>query len=216
MEIWADTACTREIEELQLYYKLHGVTTNPAIMSEVSDPKAALKDLLAVQAGFLAVQIISSNVMDMLEEAEILAKINERIVVKIPCTLAGYQAMKSLSHLRLLATAILEPNQYALALHFKCEYSAPYLGHVLPNSNELLDTLLEIQTNNHSSTKIMGAAIKNPEMYLACVRRGIDAITAPTDVLMAILGPNVESVKKTQQMNAQFQSKHQDSSWKDY
>lgn len=215
MEIWADTAQTKEIESLQDYYHLTGITTNPAILSEINNPKATLNNLLAVQPGFLAVQVISQNALEMAEEAKFLTKINKRIIVKIPCTVAGYQAMRALGSLPVLATAVLEANQYALAIHFNCAYCAPYLGHVLPDSDALLDSMIGIQTRNQASTKIMGAAIKNPSMFLACIQRGINAITAPTDVLMSILNANSESLQKTQEMNAKFQSHHRSSSWKD-
>ena len=183
MEIWLDS-CSREAVRAACKYNfIYGITTNPSLLSRTKeDPRALICDLLELQNGPVAVQVISLDCEEMVLQALALNALSSRIIVKIPVTQQGLAAMKALAqeHVPVMATAVFQPNQALLAALAGADYVAPYLGRMLDAGIEAHTALQSMQTIYQQygfKTKILAAAIKTPEQITACAEIGIPAIT---------------------------------------
>src|SRR5262245_45517365 len=102
MEIWLDTIERGTIELAKNLGILHGVTTNPAILAQSSEPaEEVLEELLNLYSGPLAVQVTLPAAQQMIEQAKDLFDFSSRIIVKVPVTEQGLEAIYRISHLEI-------------------------------------------------------------------------------------------------------------------
>jgi TalC/MipB family fructose-6-phosphate aldolase len=180
MEIWLDTI------NLGL---LHGVTTNPAILAESSEPAEEILDgLLNLYSGPLAVQVTCRGAAEMVEQGKDLFDFSSRIIVKVPVTEEGIEAISRLTHIQIpvMATAIFEPIQALLAMKAGARYLAPYFSHMGENA---LSTCLSIQKMLTPKTKLLVAALKTPSQVSLCAESGFSAVTLKTSLFTQCLTP---------------------------
>ncbi len=183
MELWLDTIDFALIKTAAEKFKIAGVTTNPSILSESGlTPDETLKKLLTIQSGQVAAQVTAQDEAKMLIQAKNMAKLSDRIVIKIPVTAEGFQAIKKLAAegIKTLATAIFEPSQIYLAVLAGANYAAPYIGRIQLkqlNTQTILEEMLDIVENMNSPMKIMGAAISTRQQVMDCLRLNMPAIT---------------------------------------
>lgn len=183
MELWLDTIDFALIKSAAEKLSVAGVTTNPSILSQSGHtPDETLEKLLAIQDGQVAAQVTAQDEAKMLIQAKNLAKLSDRMVIKIPVTAAGLQAIKKLvaEGIKTLATAIFEPAQIYLAALAGAHYAAPYIGRIQLkqlNTQTIVEEMLDIVENMNSSMKIMGAAIHGKQQVMDCLRLRMPAIT---------------------------------------
>lgn len=192
MEIWLDTTDKDHINLAKEMGVLHGVTTNPSIAASSNMPFVELLNrLLDIQEGPVAAQVIADDTQGMIEQGQFLREFSHRIVVKIPVTTSGIQAISSLKNLgvKVLATAIFEPYQALLAFKAGADYLAPYIGKIgdlRQDPLEVLNTILAIKRNYGFEGKVMAAGIRSPEYVTTCAQMGTCAITLPAKVFKAL------------------------------
>jgi TalC/MipB family fructose-6-phosphate aldolase len=188
MQLWLDTADITAIQRAQESGLLYGVTTNPSILAATKQPpKEIIQQILTVQPGLLAVQVTANTVTEMVKQAQHLRHINSRIIIKMPVSPAGYQAMVHLAQQKIpvMATAIFTPQQVLLSGLTKAIYAAPYLSHIAEQQGEYVDTLkimLDVIRQQQLDLKIIAASIKNATEVTQCALLGVHAITLPSAV----------------------------------
>ena len=193
MEIWLDTANLDLVARSEGFGLLHGVTTNPTILSQSKiSPPQLIKGLLEAQRGLVAVQVLSDDEEEMCEQARTFFALSPKVLVKIPATQNGFRAIYSLSQegIPTLATAIFEVRQALLAFKAGAVYLAPYLGRIADTGMNPIEVVSQMQTMKERygfHGKIMGAGIRDLPTALACIEIGIDAITLSDKVFEELI-----------------------------
>lgn len=179
MDLYLDGIDTDLIKWASRLGALQGVTTNPSIISESGmNAGEALRAALKNHQGPVAAQVLANKAEDIVEQAETLRDLSERIIVKIPVTQQGLKAMHSLSHLQLpiMATSILSPFQALLACHAGAAYLAPYYSY-MEHPEETIDTMLHTIEHYGFETKLLVASLRTLEQVSHCLTLGVHGVT---------------------------------------
>lgn len=193
MEIWCDSADAKGISHLTQQGWIHGVTTNPKILStQAMLASSQIAQLLAVQTGPLAVQVSATCDKGMLAQAQKLHALSARIVVKIPMTPMGIKVLPQLKEhgIPTLATAVFGAEQFLLAAKMGVDYVAPYLSHMSQQGINTDDELTMMQQMIHHyrfSTKVMAASIQDVTEVKKIASLGVAAITLTPQCLEALM-----------------------------
>lgn len=207
MEFWLDTIDEKIISEAEELGILHGVTTNPSILSKAtSSPDVILKRLLDIQSGLLAIQITAENLAGMVKQAEKLSKLSSdnRVIIKIPASQDGFKAIAHLKKrgIPTLATAVFEPKQLIYSALAGADYIAPYYSRIENSTGNALAILKEMQAMiiaQNFSIKIMAAALQSSQQCCECARIGIPAMTIPAKVYSEFFSCSVDVEKSLEQ-----------------
>src|SRR3989454_8957215 len=95
MKFFLDTASLKDISWAAQAGLIDGITTNPSLLAKQAgdlDPKDVLKEICSLVEGPVSAEGVAVDVDGMLKEGKELAKIAEKIVVKIPMIEAGRSA----------------------------------------------------------------------------------------------------------------------------
>jgi transaldolase len=124
----------------------------------------------------------------MMKEAETLRKIADNIAVKVPLTIDGLKACKSLSSdgTMVNVTLCFSANQALLAAKAGASFISPFVGRLDDISQpgiELIADIRLIYDNYDFPTEILVASVRNPIHVLEAAKIGADVMTAPTAVI---------------------------------
>lgn len=199
--IYLDSADLKEISESRNYPFIEGVTTNPKLIAKALGRsritrKEFLDHVKAISKktdGTIFVQTNYTETKKIIEEArEIHSILKDRVVIKLPATITGLQAMDELSgeDIRLAATAVFTGVQAYLAMVSGAEFVIPYYSRTnwsMQDGMELVQDILDIAETSGYDTRILVASIKNPFQVLELLREGVDAITMPLELIGELL-----------------------------
>lgn len=189
MKIFIDTANVKEIETAQAWGILDGVTTNPTLLSKESGNfKEILQRICAVVNGPVSAEVVSLDAEGMVREAEELAALHPNIVIKIPITLEGLKAIRTLTGkgIRTNTTLVFSPLQALLAAKAGTSFVSPFVGRLDDIHHYGMDLIQQIKTiydNYGFNTEIIVASIRNPLHILDAAMIGADICTIPFAVL---------------------------------
>ena len=98
MKIFIDTANLEQIEEVDSWGILDGVTTNPTLVAkEKGDFKTLVRKICEVVGGPVSVEAMSTTAEEIWKEGKELAKIHPNVVIKVPMTEEGLKATRRLA-----------------------------------------------------------------------------------------------------------------------
>lgn len=184
MEIWFDGTNRASISTANRQGILKGVTTNPSILAAANTPLDPLVEtLLTVQPGPVAIQVTASEASEMIQQGKRLHTHNTRIIVKVPVTAQGLEAIHALTKngIPTMATAVFYPRQFLLAALAGADYVAPYIGLMLEEAGEdpleSLEEMMMIKRNYKLKAKLLGAALRDLREVTMCAEIGLDAVT---------------------------------------
>ncbi|MDI6740236.1 MAG: fructose-6-phosphate aldolase [Candidatus Edwardsbacteria bacterium] len=189
MKLFIDTANVAEIKEAASWGIIDGVTTNPSLIAkEGRDFKEVVKEICAIVDGPVSAEVLSQDAAGMLKEADPLIAIHKNIAIKIPMTLEGLKATKSLSKrgVKTHVTLIFSANQALLAAKAGATFISPFVGRlddVSEYGTDLIADIMEIYENYKFKTEVLAASIRNPLHVLDCARAGAHICTVPLSVL---------------------------------
>lgn len=189
MELYIDTANLDEIKEVHDLGILDGVTTNPSLIArEGIDYGVRLAEICKVVSGPVSAEVISTAYKKMVSEGKDRAKIAENIVVKLPCTLDGIKACKTLSDagIRTNMTLCFQAMQAMLVAKAGAFLVSPFIGRlddISQDGTELISQIRTIYDNYGYETKILAASIRHPKHMLECALIGADVATVPFKVI---------------------------------
>lgn len=192
MQIWLDTIDFRLIADAVQRGVIAGVTTNPSILSCSENVSDTLKTLLEIQPGPLAVQVVSNNPGEMIEEGRSLFNISSRIIIKVPVTQGGLIAINQLRREKIpvMGTGVIYVAQALLASNLEATYVALYFSRIINEVGEACATLkaiVDMYRINQSKTKILVASIKRLDHLLFCASLGIDAVTIKAELYETLI-----------------------------
>lgn len=206
MKIWLDTTDLNVIKKAKKLGLLFGVTTNPAIIAASRQSlESVLKGLLENQDGPVAAQVLAHNTAEMIHQAEILHRYSKRIIVKIPVSETGLEAIRHLSQngIPIMATTIFQPHQALLSAHAGATFVAPYIGQMEKAGQDpwnVLQTITKIYNNYSIKTEILAASIPTLEHFLKCAEMSIPHITIKEPVFQLL----INTVPATQEWMNKF------------
>jgi len=189
MKFFIDTANIDEIKEAAKMGMVDGVTTNPSLISkEGRDFEEVIKEICEIVDGPISAEVISIDAEGMVKEARHLAGIHDNIVVKIPMTVDGLKATRTLTGegIKTNVTLVFSPLQALMAAKAGASYVSPFVGRLDDLSHEgllLVEQIVEIYSNYGYDTEIIVASVRNPLHVLDAAMMGADIATIPFNVL---------------------------------
>ena len=193
MELYIDTANVDEIREANDLGVLDGVTTNPSLIAkEGVDYAKRLAEICEVVSGPVSAEVIATEHKARVAEGREHAKIAGNIVVKLPSTIDGLKACKTLSDegLRTNMTLCFQPMQAMLVAKAGAFLVSPFIGRLDDISQDGMDLIAQIRTiydNYGFETKILAASIRHPLHMVQCALAGADVATVPMSVIRQLL-----------------------------
>ncbi len=189
MKFFIDTADVKEIKEALEMGMVDGVTTNPTLISKTGKPfMEVAKEIVDLVPGPVSLEVVSLDTQGMVDEARILSKLGENVVIKIPMTTEGLKAVKILSQegIKTNVTLVFSPLQALLAAKAGATYVSPFVGRlddVGHNGMELIEQIVQIYDNYMVNTEIIVASIRHPQHVLQAALLGADIATIPFKVI---------------------------------
>jgi len=212
MEIWLDTWNLKAVQKAQQMGILHGVTTNPSIAAKSG---MALDDLLQmllkVQNGPVTAQVVAKKAEEMIQQGEALAKLSNRIFVKIPVTRDGLQAIYQLSQQKIpvMATAVFDSTQALLAARAGAQYIAPYFSHICEADQDGINELrmmIQLRDRYHYPSKIIAASLRSTEHVRECCSIGVDAVTMNEKLFDEYLEDHPMTIKAQERFDREWKT----------
>jgi transaldolase len=189
MQFFADTAEIEDIKKLHEMGLLDGITTNPSLIAKSGRQfKEVIKEICGVVPGPVSAEVASTDFDSIMNEAHVLAKLADNVVVKVPLTIDGLKACKKLNSegIKTNVTLCFSPNQALLAAKCGATYISPFIGR-LDDINlegmELIEQIRQIYDNYNFTTQILAASIRSPNHVTQAALAGADVATIPPAVI---------------------------------
>ena len=192
MKIFADTANVEDIKQINELGIIDGVTTNPTLVArEGKDWESVEKQICEIVDGPVSAEVTASEAPTMVEQARVLSKWADNIVVKIPMTAEGLKAVKALSQegIKTNVTLVFSAIQGLLAAKAGATYVSPFLGRlddIGADGVELVQKLRQIFDNYGYRTEIIAASIRNYQHVEQVALAGCDIATIPAKILVKL------------------------------
>ena len=193
MKFFADTAEVKDIRELHEYGLLDGVTTNPSLVAKSGrDFKEVVKEICDIVPGPVSAEVASTTFDQIMAEADVLRKIADNVVVKLPLTLDGLKACKRLTDqgTKTNVTLCFSANQALLAAKAGATYISPFIGRLDDINLEGMDLIRDIRTiydNYAFTTEILAASVRNANHVTQAALAGADVATMPPAVIKKLV-----------------------------
>src|SRR4026208_1937196 len=132
MKIFLDTADINEIRTVARWGVLDGVTTNPTLFAKTSGStyEEVLQEICTITSGPVSAEVVAEDVEGMLKEGRAFAKLAPNIVVKVPMSEEGLEAMSTFADegIKTNCTLIFAANQGLLAAKAGASLLSPFVG----------------------------------------------------------------------------------------
>ncbi|MCL7986676.1 fructose-6-phosphate aldolase [Sphingobacterium sp. lm-10] len=197
MKFFIDTANLDDIKEAQDLGVLDGVTTNPSLMAKegISGQQniiAHYNAICAIVDGDVSAEVIGTNYQEIINEGLELAKLDDKIVVKVPMIKDGIKAIKYFSKegIKTNCTLVFSAGQALSAAKAGATYVSPFLGRLDDISTDGLGLIEEIRLiydNYGYTTQILAASIRHAMHMVNCAKIGADVTTSPLSAITALI-----------------------------
>jgi transaldolase len=197
MKFFIDTANLNEIKEAYDLGVLDGVTTNPSLMAKEGIKGAAnitahYKAICNIVDNNVSAEVIATDFDNIIKEGKELAKIDDKIVVKVPMIKDGVKAIKKFSSegIRTNCTLVFSPGQAILAAKAGASYMSPFIGRlddIAQDGLELIAQIRLIYDNFGFETEILAASVRHTIHLIKCAEIGADVVTCPLNVITGLL-----------------------------
>jgi len=197
MKFFIDTASLTEIKEAHNLGVLDGVTTNPSLMAKegiAGDEKikAHYKAICQIVDDNVSAEVIATEFDKIIAEGKELAKIDDKIVVKVPMIKEGVRAIKKFSSegIRTNCTLVFSAGQALLAAKAGAHFVSPFIGRLDDVSQDGLELIAQIRLiydNYGYETEILAASVRHTMHLIKCAEIGADVATCPLKVITDLL-----------------------------
>lgn len=189
MEFYLDTAFVEEIKEALRWGILDGVTTNPSLVAKTGKSfRQVVKEIAQLVDGPVSAEVLATDKEGMIKQARILRDLAPNVVVKIPFTEEGIQAIVALAEMNIPVncTLIFSVSQGLMAAKAGARYISPFIGRLDDISHEgmrLVEELGKILDRFTYDTQIVAASIRHPLHVKEAALKGADIVTMPFSVM---------------------------------
>jgi transaldolase len=194
MKIFLDTADVSMISSAYDTGLLDGVTTNPTlilksgrqlqeVINEISDIFPNLESISA--------EVVADTAEEMISQAQQYYTIAPAVTIKVPCTVEGLKACKTLSDkgIKTNVTLVFSVAQAILASKAGATFISPFVGRWMDNSIdgiELIKNIRKVYDHSFSQTEILAASLRDVRQVEQSIIAGADVVTIPPIVFWAM------------------------------
>jgi len=192
LKFFIDTANIDQIKDANNMGMVDGVTTNPSLIAkEKGEFKQIITDICKLVKGPVSAEVISLEYDGMVKEALELVKIADNITIKIPMTIEGLKAVKTLSDkgIKTNVTLVFSALQALMAAKAGAVFVSPFVGRLDDLAQEgmgLVEEIAQIYANYDFDTQIIVASVRSPLHVLDSALLGADIATIPYQVLQKL------------------------------
>ena len=189
MKLFLDTADIDEIRIAARWGVLDGVTTNPSLYAKVGGSyEDLLVQICGITAGPVSAEVVAEDVPGMLREGRAFAKLAPNIVVKVPMSEEGLEAISAFADegIKTNCTLIFSANQGLLAAKAGASLLSPFVGRLDDINQDGMDVIRELVSivEIHGlETEVLTASIRGPRHVTDAALAGSHVATLPFKVL---------------------------------
>jgi len=193
MKIFLDTADIEEIRVAARWGVLDGVTTNPTLYAKVGGSyDDILKEICGITPGPVSAEVVAADVDGMLAEGRHFAKLAPNIVVKVPMSEEGLEAISRFAEegIKTNCTLIFTANQGLLAAKAGASLLSPFIGRLDDINQEGMDVIRElvpIIEMYELDSEVLAASIRHPRHVTEAALLGAHIATLPFKVLQQMV-----------------------------
>jgi transaldolase len=194
MKIFLDTA---EIEEIRIAARwgvLDGVTTNPSLFARTSGKTydEVLVEICGITSGPVSAEVVAEDVEGMLREGRHFAKLAPNIVVKVPMSEEGLEAIFRFAEegIKTNCTLIFTANQGLLAAKAGASLLSPFVGRLDDINQDGMDVIRELVSIvevHDLEAEVLAASIRHPRHMTEAALLGAHIATTPFKVLQQMV-----------------------------
>jgi len=194
VKLFLDTANIQEIRQGAKLGVVTGVTTNPSLAAKEGigrreGYKAAVQEIADIIDGPISVEVVSQDAAGMIAEGREISEWIRQPWVKIPSTLAGFEAMSTLSRdgIKINQTLCFSVNQALLGAQAGATVVSPFVGRLDDIGHDgmaLVADIVAIYRRHNIKTLVMAASIRHTRHCVAAAQAGADISTVPYPVLV--------------------------------
>jgi len=194
MKLFLDTADIDEIRTVARWGVLDGVTTNPSLFARTSGKTydEVLAEICTITDGPVSAEVVADDVDGMLKEGRHFAKIADNIVVKVPMSETGLEAISRFAAegISTNCTLIFTANQGLLAARAGASLLSPFVGR-LDDINEegmiVIRELSDIIRFHEMEAEVLSASIRHPRHVTDSALAGAHVATLPFKVFQQMV-----------------------------
>ena len=193
MKIFLDTADIEEIRIAARWGVLDGVTTNPTLYAKVGGSyESILEEICRITPGPVSAEVIAEDVEGMLTEGRHFSRLAPNIVVKVPMSETGLEAISRFAEegIKTNCTLIFSANQGLLAAKAGAALLSPFVGRlddINQDGMEVIRELVGIVEMHGLDTEVLAASIRHPRHMTEAALAGAHVATLPFKVLQQMV-----------------------------
>src|SRR3954471_12813029 len=193
MKLFLDTAEIEEIRTAAKWGVLDGVTTNPSLYAKVGGSyEDILKEICDITPGPVSAEVVAEEADGMLREGREFAKLAPNIVVKVPMSEEGLEAISTFAEegIKTNCTLIFSANQGLLAAKAGASLLSPFVGRLDDINQDGMDVIRELVTIvevHDLDAEVLAASIRHPRHMTDAAMLGAHIATTPFKILQMMV-----------------------------
>jgi transaldolase len=193
MKIFLDTAGIDEIRTAARWGLLDGVTTNPSLFAKVGGSyDEVLKQICEITPGPVSAEVVAADVDGMLLEGRHFAKLAPNIVVKVPMSEEGLEAIHRLAEegIKTNCTLVFSANQGLLAAKAGASLLSPFVGRlddINQDGMQVIRDLVSMVETYDLDAEVLVASVRHPLHVTEAALAGAHIVTMPIGVLRQMI-----------------------------
>ncbi|MES2802528.1 MAG: fructose-6-phosphate aldolase [Bdellovibrionota bacterium] len=194
MKFFIDTADVNEIKMANDRGWVDGVTTNPTLIAKSGrDFHEVIKEICKITTGPVSAEVISLKADEMVKEGQVLAKLADNVVVKVPMCEDGMIAVKKFTAMGIKTnvTLVFSVVQALLAAKAGASMVSPFVGRLDDIGTDgmgMVADVVQMYQNYDFSTEVLVASVRSPLHIQHAAIMGADIATIPYKVMQQMTG----------------------------
>jgi len=189
MKIFLDTAIVSEIEERMPTGIIKGVTTNPTLIKRSGkDPDKTYVKIFDAGVNDLSIEVKGEDADTLIANGIMYSrKFGDKATIKLPCTVEGIKACKTLSilQIRVNMTLVFSVSQAILCSLAGASYVSPFVGRFDDRGDDgigLIRDIAQVFCTHGSKTQVLAASLRNARSAAKAFQAGAHICTLPVKV----------------------------------
>lgn len=194
MKFFIDSADVNEIKMANERGWVDGVTTNPSLIAKSGrDFHEVIKEICKITTGPVSAEVISLKADEMVKEGQVLAKLADNVVVKVPMCEDGMIAVKKFTAMGIKTnvTLVFSVVQALLAAKAGASMVSPFVGRlddIGTDGMSMVADVVQMYQNYDFSTEVLVASVRSPMHIQHAAIMGADIATIPYKVMQSMTG----------------------------